>query len=250
MARSLHHPGLGIRRRIARARGSLNRRSSAVGQRLAPPLQISAIFPPIEEEFAGYEHLFRGKVLNAGAGNRDISPLVQGRLYNQDISAGLHNESIDFLSPLHEIPVADGFFDTIICNAVMEHVANPEEIMDEFARVCAPGGTLYLTIPFMQPEHRDPTDFQRYTIDGIALLCERHGFDVSEVRGVHSVYTTLAWIAYEWLEPVRGVRGLVARGVAYRWLMRQINRRNMRYVPTLASAHRAIAVRRIDGASA
>lgn len=216
---------------------------SRLALRIAPPLSIAEIFPPIAEEFGPYSHLFKGNVLNAGAGNRDISDLLDGTLYNQDIAAGLHSDSIDFVAPLHEIPTADGFFDTVICNAVLEHVANPEEVMEEFARVLAPAGTLYLTIPFMQPEHRDPTDYQRYTIDGIMLLCQRHGFRVEKAEGVHSVYTTLAWILREWLDSVRGWRGVALRAVAYRWVMRRIRTGNSKHVPSLASAHRVIAVR-------
>jgi SAM-dependent methyltransferase len=211
--------------------------------RIARPLTIAEIFPSIEDELGPYRELFTGNVLNAGAGDRDISSLVSGHLYNQDIAQGLHSANLDFVAPLHEIPTADGFFQTIICNAVLEHVANPDEVMDEFARVTASGGTLYLTIPFMQPEHRDPADYQRYTLDGIVLLCERHGFRVLEASGVHSVFTTLAWIAHEWLEPVRGARGVLMRAVTYRWLMRQIRAGNPRHVASLASAHRVIAVR-------
>jgi SAM-dependent methyltransferase len=224
--------------------GRIRAARSRLQSALAPDLQIAEIFPSIEDELGPYRHLFTGNILNAGAGNRDISTLVEGRLYNQDIAGGLHSENIDFISPLHEIPTADGFFDTIICNAVMEHVANPEEVMAEFARVGGPGATLYLTIPFMQPEHRDPTDYQRYTIDGIALLCERHGFDVKEVHGLHSVYTTLAWIFHEWLGPVQGWHGLAMRAVVYRWVMVRIRAGNPRRVDSLASAHRVIAVRR------
>ena len=44
-----------------------------------PDLTMTEIFPPIEEELGPYRHLFKGKVLNAGAGMRDISPLVEGR---------------------------------------------------------------------------------------------------------------------------------------------------------------------------
>lgn len=221
----------------------LREAGSRLAGRIAPPLVIADIFPSIEDELSPYRHLFKGNVLNAGAGDRDIRSLVDGRLYNQDIAEGLHSASIDFVSPLDRIPTDDGFFDVIICNAVLEHVANPDQVMDEFARVISPGGTLYLTIPFMQPEHRDPTDYQRYTIDGIRLLCERHGFSVVEADGIHSVFTTLAWIVHEWLEPVRGPRGVMMRAVAYRWLMRRIRAGNPRYVASLASAHRVIAVR-------
>jgi SAM-dependent methyltransferase len=221
----------------------LERTSRFVASRLDSTIDISQIFPSIEAELVPYSHLFTGNVLNAGAGDRDIRPLVRGTLYNQDIPEGLHSANIDFVSPLHEIPAADGFFNTIICNAVLEHVANPEEVMAEFRRVTARGGTLYLTIPFLQPEHRDPTDFQRYTIDGISLLCERHGFRIETAEGIHSVFTTLAWIAREWLGTVQGLKGAIVRGVAYRWLMAQIRADNPKYVPTLASAHRVVATR-------
>lgn len=226
--------------------GYLRSAKSRLANRLAPSLAIADIFPAIDEELGPYKHLFIGNVLNAGSGGRDISGVVEGHLYNQDIAVGLRGASPDFVAPLHEIPTADGFFDTIICNAVLEHVANPDEVMDEFARVSAPGATLYVTIPFMQPEHRDPTDYQRYTIDGIVLLCERHGFAVKDVHGVHSVYTTLAWIFHEWLGPVRGWRGIFVRAIAYRWVMSRIRSGNRRFTPSLASAHRVIAKRRGD----
>jgi SAM-dependent methyltransferase len=212
---------------------------------LRPRLEVAELFPPIEEELGPYRHLFTGNVLNAGCGDRDIRSLVPGRLYNQDIAEGLHNADVDIESPLDRIPVEDGFFNTIICNAVLEHVANPEDVMREFARVCAPGGTLYLTIPFMQPEHKDPTDFQRYTLDGLGLLCQRHGFRVVELHGVHSVYTTLSWILTEWLDPLPTRRAAVLRAVLYPWLKRKL-RTARHHVPSLASAHRAIAIRIVD----
>ena len=127
--------------------------------RFYPKMTYAEIFASIEEELAPYKEFFKGNELNAGAGNRDIRPLVAGTLFNQDIAEGLHSANIHISSPLHKIPKPSGFFDTIICNAVMEHVRNPHEVMDEFARVCKPGGHLYLCIPFMQPEHKDPTDF-------------------------------------------------------------------------------------------
>ena len=79
-------------------------------------------------------------------------------------------------------------------------------MLSEFNRVCRPGGVLYLTVPFMQPEHLDPTDYQRYTLPGLERLVRQHGFEVTDSGGVHSVYTTLAWIVREWLAPKQGRR--------------------------------------------
>ena len=202
-------------------------------------LEVPELFPPIEDELGPYRHYFKGRVLNAGAGSRDLSALIDGELYNQDIKEAPH---IDFNSPLHEIPVEDGFFDAIICNAVLEHVENPDEVMSEFARVSRPGAVLYLTVPFMQPEHPDPADYQRYTLAGLERLAEGHGFEVRESGGVHSVYLTLAWIAREWLHPKRGLKAGALKAVIYP-VLRRYARRSDFHVHSLASAYRVIGVR-------
>jgi SAM-dependent methyltransferase len=180
-----------------------------------PRLTPIQIFPGIEKEFGDYRGLFRGRVLNAGAGNRDISSMVQGELFNQDLPYGLHNDNIHIYSPLHDIPKPDCFFDAIICNAVLEHVANPDEIMEEFARVLRDDGYLYLGLPFLQPEHKDPTDFQRYTADGLVALANRHQFVVEKVESVHNVYVTLAWIIVYWLASKNSLRNFFLKLALY-----------------------------------
>jgi SAM-dependent methyltransferase len=208
--------------------------------RWAPQLSVMGLFPSIEEELEGYREYFKGNVLNAGAGNRDLRPLVQGKLYNQDIPAGLHSANIDIYSPLHKIPVADGFFDCIVCNAVLEHVENPEAVLKEFQRVCKPGGHLYLGVPFMQPEHLDPTDFQRYTLDGLKRLVRQHGFEVLRGEGVHSVYSTLGWIWLEWLNSANTFEHFLFKCLLFPYLKRRIRSQRL-HVHTVASAYRVLA---------
>jgi SAM-dependent methyltransferase len=208
--------------------------------RWAPQLSVAELFPGIEEEFGDYCQYFKGLVLNAGAGNRDIRSMIQGKLYNQDIPGGLHNANIDIYSPLHQIPVADGFFDCIICNAVLEHVENPNEVMQEFKRVCKPGGYLYLVVPFMQPEHLDPTDFQRYTLDGLKRLVQEHGFEVVRGEGVHSVYTTLGWICAEWLKASNTFEHFLWKCLLFPFLKRKIRAGKGLHVHTVASAYRVL----------
>jgi SAM-dependent methyltransferase len=209
---------------------------------MAADLDIGALFPSLAEELGEHAALLKGEVLNAGAGDRDLRSLIPGRVYNQDIAEGLHNADIDIVSPLHRIPVAAGFFDAIVCNAVLEHVANPEEVMAEFARVAKPGAVLYLCVPFMQPEHLDPTDFQRYTLEGLSLLAARHGFTVRAADGMHNVYVTLAWIVREWLMASDRLRFRLMRRMLFPWLAHQV-RTSPLHVHSLASAYRVIATR-------
>lgn len=160
------------------------------------------IWPPIDGELEEARALgiLSGEVLNAGAGTRDIAHLVDGRLTNQDLR--WENETrthIDIYSPLDDIPRPDGHFDGIVCIAVLEHVENPENVVPELFRVLKPGGHVVASVPFLQPEHKVPTDFQRYTEDGLARLFHQHGFEILSVKPLFTVYHTLHWIVFEWL---------------------------------------------------
>lgn len=213
--------------------------------RILPSMAQTEIFPAIEDELEPFKKYFKGNVLNAGAGDRDISHVVDGKLFNQDIPEGGHTANIHIYSPLHKIPREDGFFDAIICNAVMEHVRNPEEVMAEFARVCKRGGYLFLAIPFMQPEHKDPTDFQRYTEDGIAELVRRHGFEPLHVDGIHSVYTTMAWICRNWLNSRKSVSYFLLKLILFPYLKWKVKSSRFQ-VNTLQSAYRVLAQKTRD----
>jgi SAM-dependent methyltransferase len=201
------------------------------------------VFPTIEEEIGDYVRYFKGKVLNAGAGNRDISHLVDGKLYNQDLENGpLSSDTrpLDFVGPIHKIPVEDGFFDVVINNAVMEHVSNPHEIMREMHRVLRSDGILYLVVPFMQPEHKCPTDYQRYTLDGLKQLAVDHDFEVLHADGVHTVYQTLTWICWDWLKDSKRLRERFIKWVLFPVLW-FLGKHGKRQCSTLYSAHRVVA---------
>ena len=49
------------------------------------------------------------------------------------------------------LPFADGSIDTIIMNDAMEHVANPEAVVDECLRVLRAGGRLFVNFPPINP---------------------------------------------------------------------------------------------------
>jgi SAM-dependent methyltransferase len=50
-----------------------------------------------------------------------------------------------------QLPFADGVFDVVLCDNVVDHAENPARIVSEIARVLAPEGLLYFTVNFHHP---------------------------------------------------------------------------------------------------
>ncbi|MBA3831429.1 MAG: methyltransferase domain-containing protein [Chthoniobacterales bacterium] len=200
-------------------------------------------FPPIDTDLEEFRPYLRGRVLNAGAGVREVSHLVDGELINQDITwAGDERTNIQIYSPLHFIPVANDHFDAILCIAVLEHVENPQQVMAEMFRVLKSGGHLVLEVPFLQPEHKVPTDFQRYTRDGLERLVADNGFRVVRTRGLFTVYHTLYWQAHIWLHTKRTPLYLLGRLIVLPMLLRRA-RRSTTYNERMATGYQILATK-------
>jgi SAM-dependent methyltransferase len=185
-------------------------------------------FQPLEHELEQVSKYISGRVLNAGCGNRDISPIVR-RLGGEEVVNYDMRSTIPgaIIGSLLDTPFSDDEFDTILCNAVLEHVPRVDTVMSELARSLKPGGKLIVAIPFLQPFHADPTDFRRYTEQGMRELGELHGLSTIEVLPVHTIWQTLGWIAWEWAQEKGGWRPSVVYPIV--WTMtRMFNRTDMR----------------------
>src|SRR6476469_8764790 len=77
---------------------------------------------------------------------------------------------VDVAANAEQLPFPDGTFQRVECDAVLEHVRDPERVMQEIERVLAPGGFLHLVTPFCHPFHEYPKDYRRFTVDGLKQL--------------------------------------------------------------------------------
>lgn len=50
-----------------------------------------------------------------------------------------------------KLPFADGAFDIVLCDNVVDHAESPRRILEEIVRVLAPGGLLYFTVNVHHP---------------------------------------------------------------------------------------------------
>jgi SAM-dependent methyltransferase len=88
------------------------------------------------------------------------------------------------------VPLADACADGVVSFQVLEHVADLDWYLGECFRLLKPGGWLLLSTHGVWLYHPHPTDFRRWTRDGLVAELEQRGFAVA---GVRPVVGPLAW---------------------------------------------------------
>ena len=135
----------------------------------------------------------KSNVLNVGSLAKQLTK-KDVNIINLDIS---HYNNIDVVADAHRIPIKDGSLDGIIIKNVFEHIREPIVVRDELFRTLKKGGRIYAKVPFMQPFHAVPNDFQRYTINGLKEFFKdfkvlKHGIAIGPSSTISSVsYTHL-----------------------------------------------------------
>lgn len=105
-----------------------------------------------------------GLVLDCGSGLRFD--------YRDDV---VHFEIVDYpstdvLGIGERLPFADDTFDAALSLSVLEHVRDPFRCAAEIVRVVRPGGTIYVSVPFLQPYHGYPHHYYNMTRQGLENL--------------------------------------------------------------------------------
>lgn len=133
-------------------------------------------------------------IINVGGGSRflgldALSSELARQVINLDITA---LTGVDIVADAHALPFGNSSVHAIICQAVLEHVLAPMQVVAEFYRVLQLGGLVYAEIPFLQGYHRAPYDFRRYTLDGIQQLFS--AFDRIDAGVCVGPSSTMSWV--------------------------------------------------------
>lgn len=81
------------------------------------------------------------------------------------------------------LPLESESFDAVMSTQVLEHVSDPRLYLSECHRVLRPGGRLLLSTHGIFPYHPDPTDYWRWTSDGLRRIVAEAGFEVRHFEG-------------------------------------------------------------------
>jgi len=129
------------------------------------------------------------RVVDFGCGDRPYAPLLaeRGAVYVACDLDGVVDVRIEAGRPL-DLP--DASVDGVVSFQVLEHVWDLDWYLGECVRLLKPGGWVLLSTHGTWLYHPHPTDFRRWTRDGLTEELQSRGLAVQEVRAVAG---PLAW---------------------------------------------------------
>lgn len=133
-----------------------------------------------------------GPVLDCGAGGRKLDGVFGLEIQHHPNNA----VTADALA----IPFKDEAFGLVLSQAVLEHVKDPQQYVDEIYRVLKPGGLAWIEAAFMQPVHQAPEHYFNATPFGLAHVCR--DFEILEQGSVGTFLEIIEWICREAGVPV------------------------------------------------
>lgn len=173
-----------------------------------------------KEEFQRDLGKVKGVVYDFGCGKRPYEAeilSVADRYIGIDWSNTLHGLNADIAADLnHPLPIAENSADTVVSFQVMEHLCEPQVMLNEAHRILRPDGYIILTVPFQWHVHEAPYDFYRYTRYGLEYMFAKAGFVDIIVRESSGFW--VMWflkLNYQTTNLIRGPQSL-------KWLIRTI----------------------------
>lgn len=145
----------------------------------------------------------KGDVLSIGSGG-DIDK--EGATYRQYFrGAESYTTSdvdpqygCDLVVDVRRMGIGSSSFDGVFCSGVLEHVDELHAAVAEIHRILKPGGVLIVGVPFLQPIHRAPGDYWRFTEFGLRELLKE--FHVEHVEPLGKKDTPYGY----WARAIRG----------------------------------------------
>ena len=135
------------------------------------------------------------KIADIGAGDSPYRELFNHCEYlavdwDQSVHSG--TSSVDIVSSADHIALPDESVDAALLTQVLEHVPDPQAVLQEVHRILRADGRVYLTVPLIWELHELPHDYYRYTPSALRLLLERAAFADIDINPRNDCFTTIA----------------------------------------------------------
>ncbi len=180
---------------------------------------------------ANLKHCLAGPFLEVGSKDYGSTQNLRRLFQSQGPYVGIDMEAgdgvdivLDMTSDFSVIDEAVGRrrFGTIFCLSVLEHCDQPFRMAEHMTRLLKPGGAVVVSVPFAWKFHGYPSDYWRFTHEGIKKLFPQLVFDMGHAaasRGKSPSFETpdenlgrINFSSKSHWEQGHYVRGVTARG--------------------------------------
>ena len=107
----------------------------------------------------------RGSLLDLGGGERAMYHQYLPKKIDEYFSVNIdpNINPTHLVKPGEKLPFDDNSMDNCLSLNTLEHVYDDQFLIQEIFRVLKPGGTFFITVPWMFAVHGHPDDYSRHT---------------------------------------------------------------------------------------
>lgn len=163
-------------------------------------------------------NMYKGVLYDLGAGEspyKDFFLKYAQQYISVDWSGSYHHTKAEITADLNKpLPIASEVADTVVSLSVIEHLREPQVMLNEAFRIMKRGGGIVLQVPWQWWIHEAPYDFFRYTPYGLKYLFEKAGFVDVTVEPQSGFFTM-------WILKMNYFSSRLIRGpIPIRWLIK------------------------------
>jgi len=149
-------------------------------------------------------------VYDVGCGQKPFAALLEGKVRKHigvDVADGFYQpHQVDLIGSAYDVPAPDGIADAVILSEVIEHLETPLLAVQEAHRLLKPGGLVFLSFPFLYPQHAAPRDYLRFTEFYLANKIAGENLDIVESSRLGGYWYLMGMYASMYLQELdRGV---------------------------------------------
>lgn len=123
------------------------------------------------------------------------------------------------------LPIDSDVADSIVSLSVLEHLYEPQVMLNEAFRILRKGGSIMLQVPWQRWIHEAPHDYFRYTPFGLEYLIRKAGFVDIEIEPQAGFFTTLIlkmnYFSLRFIQGPKSIRVLLRALFSIFWFIGQ-----------------------------
>ena len=120
-------------------------------------------FSKIRDYIKKYSNKVYGTVLDLGAGRAPFKKFFKNATKYIKLDKFNHGDKPDIIADAAKIPLKNSSIDSVVCFQLLEHVQDPQKVINEIYRVLKKNGTCLLTTHMAAALHGEPYDYFRFT---------------------------------------------------------------------------------------